>query len=178
MEITGCDLVIFTFELPRVVFTRVLAAVLARWPEALVTNLDEGAAAVSVAGREVLKDHLPHGDGVLHFVRDMAMARHMKDHAYISMRDGDGPFAIHARTRRGVEFECDRLNELQVTDEPPSQIAGAPDPYPAWICSPLLYEITAVTPGDPDTQPFSRWVLGMVRRACTGLTEAGRSSGI
>ena len=39
MEITGWDSVVFTFNPPREVFARVLAAVLARWPAALV---DEG----------------------------------------------------------------------------------------------------------------------------------------
>ncbi len=172
MEITGCDLVIFTFEQPRVVFARVLASILERWPTALVEDLDFGAVAVAVPGRDLTVEQLPVEQGVLLFVRDEVMGLHMENHAYTPMQDGDGPFAIHSRVRRSIEFSCSALDELQVIDVPVSfvnaSLINAPDPYEAWICTPLIYEITVVTPDDPTSHGFSSWVLEIAKQACTG----------
>jgi hypothetical protein len=170
MEITGYDLVVFTFEPPRQVFTRILASVLVRWPGALVQNLDGGAEAPVTPGASLTPQQLPAGAGVLLFLRDEAMNRHMEAHTYVPMADGEGPFAVWARVRREVELACSSVDELQVRDEPPRG-GRSPEPYPAWLCSPIVYEITAVTPGDPDEHPFSAWVLGVFKRACSGLAE-------
>jgi hypothetical protein len=172
MEITGCDLVIFTFEQPRVVFARVLASILKRWPMALVEDLDLGAATVPVPGRDLTIEQLPVDQGVLLFLRDEAMNLHMENHAYTPMHDGDGPFAIHSRVRRSIEFACSALDEIQVIDEPVSfvktSLVNAPDPYEAWICTPLIYEITVVTPDDPTSHGFSSWVMEIAKQACAG----------
>ena len=139
----------------------------------MVEELDKGGTAVALPGADLTPDRLPDGPGVLLFVRDAAMARHMEDHAYVPMSNGAGPFAIHARVRRRVEFNCEGLDELRVTDDP-LPVGRAPEPYRAWLCSPVVYEITAVTPGDPDEHPFSAWVLETVKRAC-GETTARNS---
>jgi hypothetical protein len=164
MEITGWDSVVFTFTPPHEVFVRVLAFVLGRWPAALVDGLGGPESRPEpVAGFSA--ERLPTGAGHLLFYRDEAMARHMDEAAYVPMADGDGPFAVIARVRRDVEFAMSALDELGVTDE--TLRVGLPlDPYQAWLCTPLLFEITAVTPGDPTRQPFSSWVLGEIKRAC------------
>ena len=178
MELTGCDLVIFTFEQPRVVFARVLASILERWPAALVEDLDFGSAAVAVPGRDLTVEQLPGEQGVLLFVRDEAMSLHMENHAYTPMQDGDGPFAIHSRVRRSIEFSCSALDELQVIDVPASfvkaSLVNAPDPYEAWICTPLIYEITVVAPDDPTSHGFSSWVLEIAKQACAGSGRTKR----
>jgi hypothetical protein len=101
------------------------------------------------------------------FYRDGAMARHMEDHAYAPMADGDGPFAVITRERRDVVFELAGLSELSAADHTPGG-PRPPDPYRAWLCSPLVVEVTAVTPADPAAHPFSVWVLDEVKRACSG----------
>lgn len=166
MEITGCDLVVFTFTPPRAVFARMVAAVLARWPAALVDGLDEPPAKPAPLALAP-SEKLPIARGHLQFYRDEAMLRHMAEAAYVPMADGDGPFAVITRVRRGVEFEAARLNELNAADHTPGGVRP-PAPYPAWICTPELIEVTAVTPGDPDAHAFSSWVLGEVKRACSG----------
>jgi hypothetical protein len=163
VEITGCDLVIFTFTQPLDVFARVRTSVLVRWPAALVDGFDEpptGPMLLSAVPAERLRGHLL-------FYRDAAMARHADDLAYVPMTDGDGPFAVAARVRRGVEFELAGLTELHATDRDPAGVRP-PKPYCAWLCTPEVIEVTAVTPGDPASHPFSSWVLGEVKRACVG----------
>jgi hypothetical protein len=65
----------------------------------------------------------------------------------------------------GLEFEVSGLDELRAADHDPGGIRP-PDPYRASLCTPEVVEVTAVTPGDPATHPFSSWVLGEVKRAC------------
>ena len=163
MEITGCDSVVFTFSSPPGVFARVLASTVARWPDSLVDV--DGPNAALVPASSYPRERLPAGVGWLLFYRDHAMVRHMDRAAYAPMADGDGPFSVVARVRRGVEFEASGLEESRVTDDPPRG-AGKLNPYRAWLCSPMVYEFSAVTPGDPDEHPFSTWVLNVVKRAC------------
>jgi hypothetical protein len=164
VEITGWDTVIFTVTPPRVVFGRVVATVLSRWPMALVEGLGPADTRPEVLA-STPNDRFPNGPGHPIFYRDAAIARHMEDHAYVPMADGDGPFAVFVRERVGIEFELSGLNELRAADHNRSA-AQPPAPYHAWLCSPLVIEVTAVTPGNPATHPFSSWVLAEVKRAC------------
>jgi hypothetical protein len=174
VEITGWDSVVFTFTPPRVVFARILASVLLRWPAALVENLDESQSGPErVVGFSAAR--LPTEAGDLSFYRDAAMAGHQDQAGYVSMPDGDGPFRVIARLRRDVEFEMSGLDELRVVDEPPGG-ALPPDSYQAWLCTPVVFEITAVTPGDPTRDQFSSWVLSMVKRACSELADHPRDA--
>jgi hypothetical protein len=166
MEITGWDLVVFTFTPPREVFAHIKASVLARWPAALVDEFDEPSSGPEPLSG-VTPERLPAGSGHLLFYRDAAMARHMDEAAYVPMADGDGPFAVITRVRRGVEFEVSALKELRAADHDPGGVQP-PRPYQAWLCTPEIIEVTAVTPSDPATHPFSSWVLGEVKRACSG----------
>lgn len=167
MEITGWDTVVFTPTPPRVVFERIVASILSRWPGALVDGLGPGdddpepLASVPV-------ELLPSGDGHRIFYRDTAMARHMEEVAYAPMDDGEGPFAVIARIRVGVEFAVRKLDEVRADDRYPYK---PPLPYPAWLCASRLVEVTAVTPADPGSHPFSVWVLNEVKRACSGEPE-------
>lgn len=165
MDITGCDLVIFTFTPPRDVFARVLASVLTRWPGALMEDTDGPSGGKPVAGFP--RDQLPDGKAFVIFYRDAALVRHMEDAAYVPMPDGDGPFAVATRFRRDVEFAISELDEKHAANHRPGGVRP-PDPYPAWLCSATLIEVTAVTPGDPDVLPFASWVLNEVKRACRG----------
>jgi len=169
VEITGWDSIVFTFTPPREVFARVLAAVLARWPAALVDDLDVPQSG-PVPATGYTTEQLPAGAGHLLFYRDAAMARHMDDVPYAPMADGDGPFAVLTRDRRDVVFAVGRLDEAWAANHTPGGPLP-PDPYAAWLCSPLVWEVTAVTPDDPASQPFSSWVLAEVKRACSGVAE-------
>jgi hypothetical protein len=165
MDITGCDLVVFTFTPPRDVYARVFASVLGRWPGALMDDTDGPPRGKPVAG--LPREQFPDGEAFVIFYRDAAMVRHMEEAAYIPMPDGDGPFAVITRFRRDVEFAISGLDEKHAADHTPGGVRP-PDPYPAWLCSPTLIEVTAVTPGDPDVLPFAAWVLNEVKRACRG----------
>jgi hypothetical protein len=173
VEITGWDSVVFTFTPPRVIFARILASVLLRWPAALVENLDEPQSRPErIVGFPA--ERLP-AAAHLSFYRDAAMAGHLDEAGYVPMPDGDGPFGVIASLRRDVEFEMSGLNELSVVDELP-RCALPPDSYQAWLCTPLVFEITAVTPGDPARDQFSSWVLSMVKRACSGPDDHPRDA--
>jgi hypothetical protein len=75
-----------------------------------------------------------------------------------------------------MEFGVSELGELRVADEPPRMVLP-PEPYHAWLCTPLVFEITAVTPGDPARDPFSSWVLGAVKRErAVGPTDHPRGN--
>jgi hypothetical protein len=111
MEVTGCDLVVFTFTSPREVFIRIRASILARWPAALVDGF-EGLPPVPEPLADVPVERLPAGRGHLLFYRDTAMARHMDEAAYVPMADGDGPFAVATRVRQAIEFEVAGLNAI------------------------------------------------------------------
>ena len=115
-------------------------------------------------------ERLPVGRGCLLFYRDAAMARHMDEVAYLPMADGEGPFSVITRVRRGVEFEMSGLDELLAADHDPGGVRP-PEPYQAWLCAQLVIEVAAVTPGDPGSHPFSSWVLAEVKRACIGYIE-------
>jgi hypothetical protein len=119
------------------------------------------------------EDRLPTAAGHLLFLRDRDMIRHMDDHAYVPMADGDGPFAVIARVRREVEFRVAGLDEIRVSDETES-IGLGPVPYDAWICSPVVIEITLVSPGDPENDPFCVWLLQLIREACGGTGRPRR----
>ena len=163
MEITGWDSVVFTFTPHREVFARVLASVLARWPAALVNDLDAPGLPPQPAAKYPV-ERLPSGVGWLLFYRDADMVQHMGEAAYAPMADGDGPFAVLTRDRRDVVFKIAGLDEVRADN----QTRGRPHPpYQAWLCSPLVVEVTAVTPDDPATQAFSSWVLAEVKRACS-----------
>jgi hypothetical protein len=166
VEITGWDSVVFTFTPPREVFARVRASILGRWPGALVDGFDEPPFDPEPLS-EVAAERLPAGRWHLLFYRDAAMFRHMDESAYVPMADGDGPFAVAVRIRQDVEFEVSGLDELRAADHDPGGVRP-PDPYRAWLCTPEVIEVTAVTPGDPASHPFSSWVLAEVKRACEG----------
>jgi hypothetical protein len=171
VEITGWDSIVFTFTPPREVFARVRASILARWPAALVDGFDESPSGPKpLAGVPV--ERLPAGPGHLLFYQDAAMARHMNEAAYAPMADGDGAFAVATRVRRDVEFMVSGLDEWRAADRDPDGVRP-PKPYLAWLCTPEVIEVTAVTPGDPESHPFSTWVLGEVKRACSRPTELG-----
>jgi hypothetical protein len=166
MDITGCDLVVFTFTRPRDVYVRVLASILKRWPGALMDDTDGPPCGKAVAGFP--QDQLPDGEAFVIFYRDEAMVRHMEEAAYLPMADGDGPFAVAIRFRWDVEFAIWELDEKHAENHTPGGIRP-PDPYLAWLCTPTLIEVTAVTPGHPDELPFASWVLTEVKRACRGV---------
>ncbi len=168
MEITGWDSVVFTFTPPREVFARVMASILTRWPSALVGGFDGPPSAPELV-TEVPRERLPDGEGHLILYRDTAMARHMDEAAYVPMADGDGPFAVITRFRQGVEFEATKLEELCAADHDPGGVRP-PAPYQAWLCTPLVVEVTAVTPGNPASKPFASWVLAEVKLACRGTS--------
>jgi hypothetical protein len=167
VEISGWDTIIFTFTPPHVVFERLLAAVLARWPAAIV-DLEPAAAGLQpvaeITAAQCLKSEWPL------FHRDTAMAQHMQQHGYAPMADGDGPFAVIVRERKDIEFEIAGINELQAADHQQS-VGQPPSGYHAWLCGPLVYEITAVTPSDPTADLFSACVLAEVKRAVMELVR-------
>jgi hypothetical protein len=167
MDITGHDSVIFTFAPPRSIFSHILKSILTRWPAALIAHANTPLSCKPVVS--LPPDQIPAGDAFVLFYRDPAMLQHMKKAAYTSMPDGDGPFAVITRLRRDVEFAISTLTELHAADHTPGGIRP-PDPYPTWLCSPTVLEVSAVTPDHPDSSPFAAWVLGQVRQACRGAT--------
>lgn len=162
MEITGWDTVLFTFTQPSAVFARVKRFVLERWPNALVEGIGEPTGTGRGALSALAEAELLAGVWHLIFYRDAEMARHMEAEAYVPMADGDGPFAVITRERRDVEFAVAELDEVRAAD----RTFGVPEPYRAWLCSPLVIEVTTVTPADPERHAFSVWVLEETKKAC------------
>jgi hypothetical protein len=168
MDITGHDSVIFTFAPPREIFAHILTSVLHRWPAALIADANSPLSGEPIAG--LPPDQIPAGEAFALFYRDPAMLQHMEQAAYTPMPDGDGPFAVITRLRRDIEFAISTLTELHAADHTPGGIRP-PDPYPTWLCSPTVLEVTTVTPDDPGSSPFAAWVLQQVKQACRGAAS-------
>jgi len=165
VELNGYDSVLFTITPPAMVLAAVIASVRSCWPAALVVDWDGPADGEPLAAFSL--DRLAEKWTQLQFYRDVAMLRHMEAIPYEPMADGDGPFAVLTRVRRDVEFAISGLKELHAADHTPDG-SQPPDPYPARLYAPKLTEVSAVTPGDPDSLPFASWVLTEVKRACRG----------
>lgn len=165
MDITGYDSVVFTFTRLPDVIAAVRAAVLARWPAALIDGVGEHTASERLADTSV--ERMSSSDGHLQFFRDAEMFRHAEESGYVPTADGEGPFMVIVRERHAVVFELAGVDEKHAADHTPRG-PRPPDSYPAWMCSPVVTEVTAVTPGDPAAHDFSAWVLDVVRRACGG----------
>ncbi len=146
VEITGWDKVVFTCTPPRTVFARVLTSLLTRWPDALVEGIDGSLSRVAPV-REILPERLPEGEGHLLFYRDAAMIQHSDEAAFVPMADGDGPCGVMTRFRRDLEFEVAKLDEIHAADRELGGV-GPPRPYQAWICTPMLIEVTVSNPDD------------------------------
>jgi len=172
METTGWgtrDTVIFTCRRPASAILATLVALRNRWPEM----------ATEVEGRvTLLGGNLPQlqdlqSDRVDVWVcRDPLMRHHQETVGTLPMSDGDGPVALIYRRRPSLTLRLTGVTEFR---EPEMGGPMPPKPYPAWLCSPNLYEVTLVSPGDPETHPFSAWLLEIVTQACLGQDFSGRA---
>jgi hypothetical protein len=101
----------------------------------------------------------------LDFVRDPDMWAHFEENSYALMGSGEGPVAVLFRHRGPICFNLLKLDERYAADR---SLPGEVAPYPAWLSSPSLNEVTVVTPGDPEVDPFSKRMVEIVLAACTG----------
>lgn len=159
MDIAGCDNVIFTLTSPQNVLGRFLESLRSRWPHALC-SVGWGPSEY-VECSTLSPEKLPSAREVF-IVRDEQMRQHFDDNSYVAGPDGEGPFALLVRERQQVVFKLPNLEEMEARDRRPNEV----DPYSAWLCTPFVWELTTVTPADPDTDAFSNWVVEAARRAC------------
>jgi hypothetical protein len=160
MHPTGWDTVIFTTAHPLRVVAEFLAAMAGWWPSAhgeVHTKSDRQV----VSHLDFPEEKLPANLEVVLVFRDRAMNEHCEENGYVPMSDGDGPVALWARERPEVAFKIGRLAEVRAGDRL-LEVA----PYPAWLISPSVYELTVVTPADPEEHAFSASVLQVVVEAC------------
>jgi hypothetical protein len=160
MELTGYDTVIFSDSEPRQVFSVFLAALLHRWPNALV-DLESEAGRLIGSHTLAVEAKMPEFEGQLLVFRDATMKDHCEQHGYTPMADGDGPVALWLRTREAVRFKFDNLDEIW---SQPVQV-GKVEPYSGWLCSSSIRELTIVTPDSPERDAFSMWAIETVLEA-------------
>ena len=151
MEITGYDNVIFTCMNPRGPVREALECLKERWGGLKLT--DGKLIPLSI-------DEFSEECGFILALRDERMGQFMEEHGYEVMEDGDGPVAFLSRKRGPVSFELGNVKEVIKEDR--LNI----DPYDAWLCSSILFEITVITPRSPSSDAFSAWIFERTRHAC------------
>jgi hypothetical protein len=111
-----------------------------------------------------------------HIIIYMYVAPHLRgyleEHGYTLSPEGEGPFAMHVRRRYEIVFHMKGINECHDNSEP----IKPPLPYNGWLCSPVVYEITIVTPGEPDQHHASKHLIELIINECisTGSRRSGR----
>jgi hypothetical protein len=94
--------------------------------------------------------------------KNVKMQQHFQRHSYELMEDGEGTISYHFRQRNKILFKLDKLIEVQRGEG----MLLSVQPYTAWFCSDTILELTAVTPGCPDSDPFSEWAMTILLKAC------------
>jgi hypothetical protein len=92
------------------------------------------------------------------------MAAFFEQEGYSLMPSADGPISFYICKRHNVLFDPPHLIEIQRGDERKTSIR----PYNAWLCSESITELTAVTPENPKTDPFSQWAVQVLFMSCLG----------
>jgi len=156
------DEVIFTLMPPRKVYARFLSALRLRWPGALFSVGWNTTKFIQWSGPKLEK--LLARRRELFVVRDREMEEFFLKNAFLAGADGEGAFGVLVRERRDVIFKLGEIDQLQVRDPG----LGKVDPYPGWLCSPSVWEVTVMTVEDPAEHEFSKWVFDAVVGACVG----------
>lgn len=175
MEITGYDNVIFTAVDPRPSLLYAIGLLTERWHGSLLTIILDNPPS-SRQSTSVTLVELPESGSQIYAVRDEAMDKFADDHAYALMDDGEGPVSFMYSKRGPLIFELNGVKELAKTvaamnasdpyDKRLSRGINPPEPYDASLCSPILFEVTIVTPKCPREDSFSAWILRQCRTAC------------
>lgn len=164
-EPRGWDTVLFSANRASGLMRQIAQAISERWDDCLIeTDIDNTQQTLrcldfSNIDHSVL-DSCRHS--VVTFSKDEEMADFFHDVSYRLMDCGEGSFSYHLRDRTKILFELTGVTEV---------VRGAGEtmavrPYNAWFCSASILELTAVTPGDPKTDPFSEWVVKTLINAC------------
>jgi len=175
VEITGFDNVIFTAVDPRPALLSAIVCLSKRWHGILLTLILDDPPRNRQCTNLSLEE-LPESRAQIYAVRDEAMDKFTDEHAYALMDDGEGPVSFMYSKRGPLIFELTGVSELSkgtaelsarnasdFYDRRLSNGIRPPEPYEASICSPILFEVTIVTPERPREDSFSMWVLKQVQ---------------
>jgi hypothetical protein len=165
MDPKGYDRVIFTATKPAVVAQRLLNSLVQRWGTFIIeTDIDgnqtttSSSAVSETSFLELQKAH----HSVFTCSKSEQMQRHFQRHSYELMKDGEGAISYHFRQREKILFKLDKLVEVE---QGVGELVSV-EPYTAWFCADTILELTAVTPADPDSDPFSGWAMTILLKAC------------
>jgi hypothetical protein len=167
MDISGTDNIVYTTNPIIIIASRFLEMVRPKWPALSIdlsfrpdtmdfTGLDLETAVNKV--RRISNEQRLE----LFFLQDDAMRAHREEFGYALTRSGDGPFALYIKSREHVQMKTDSIVDVRAAAESIDVV----EPFPAWICSPSLREVSIVTPADPMTNLFSQWLLELTLKVC------------
>lgn len=155
----GYDTIFFTGVSPSKVISNILSVLVRRWPSMLMM--------VEPGSEELQNGCLPSADsftlewGGFYIARDAEMQEHSELTGGTLMPDGEGSIDIFYSIEKQLDFRITVESEVSKKD-----LFAARPPYVAWLCSDIIYSITVVTPENPNSDPFSGWMCGLVKAAC------------
>lgn len=152
MKITGFDTILFASTNSSLVFSKFAENLKGRWGQFM--NEDELRIDLSK-----LTDSNQRIE--FFFCRDKWMSREHESQGY-SIGNHDGCCMLIARA---PDFKTAAI-VIQKEQGKPS-LYGEKDPYSAWLIGGRLIEFTLVTPSDPQSNEFSRILLGFLLSAIT-----------
>ncbi len=165
MEPTGQDTILFTFYEPTALVESLITWVKTLYPnsqfdiESVQTSQSTTENATLSQCIDMLSDSL---HTILYIYSIPILREHLEENGYVLFNAEEGPAALHVRHRHGIVLHLDGVKEVHRNDGP----ASPPDPYVAWICSPVVYEITIVTSGNPSTHNASKLLVEAVVNIC------------
>jgi hypothetical protein len=163
MDITGYDTVVFSWSAHASFLTSLVLLIKRLWP-GLIIDVELLDSNGKIYGLEVesLDALSKERHSIIYFYRDDTMKQHLESYGYNLDLSKEGPFAIHLRKRKKVVFALQNITELTSVEND----IGIIEPYPAWLCSPEVLEITLVSPDNPIENGFSKQILAYIIKSC------------
>lgn len=167
MEPTGYDTILFTFSEPGSVIRATMDS-LKREHSGLELDLEFVQPDRDSITNATTEQCLDAASSSLHLIIYIylvsGLREHLEEKGYSIATSGEGPFALHVRRRQQIAFRLGAIDELYGNDGPGSP----PEPYPGWLCSSVIFEITIVTPEDPTLHQPSRELVELLINSCIG----------
>lgn len=165
MELTGRDTILFTFHEPVELVKSLIIWLKTLYPNSQfdIEPVQTNQPAIENATLSQCIDMLSNSMHTILYIYSVPILRkHLEVNGFILFNAQEGPAAIHIRQRHGIVLHLDGVKEVHRDDGPVSP----PDPYVAWVCSPVVYEITIVTSGNPSTHIASKLLVEAVINIC------------
>jgi len=165
MQLTGFDTILFTFQDPVLLVRELQDLVSTEHTDAEfdVEHVQPDRPSIENATRDQCAAAFSTSiHAILYIYFRTELRGHLEENGYVLTPFGDGSMALHVRHRRAIAFHMTGINEVHQNDGP----VPPPEPYIGWMCSPLVYEVTLVTSGNPKDHDESRRMIEALINIC------------